>query len=176
MICHWRDFAEDTSQFHPDECVLISPRLATIRFKPPFLPYFAVRSKYRQFIYEQLTGQAVPPGSVIRHLCLFRSKEHIDSRGLCINPHHVCLGTEADNTRDAYAENLLRTQLNYWTPDASTVETSMFNAWLNRMEPTAVKSDAEEYHRQLIHIPHEQLPDGCNSQLPSFCSVQQYSH
>ena len=44
----------------------------------------------------------IPSGQVVRHKC--------DNK-LCANPHHLELGTQADNVRDAYERGQLNKQL-----------------------------------------------------------------
>lgn len=127
---HWRDFVEHPfAGFRWDECVLLTPRLARLTFKPPFLPYFAVRTAWRAFIYEEVMGLKVPHGAVMRHMCIWREKDQLDSRGLCINPLHLCLGTKANNTYDAYQESAVRDVLGFW-------------------QPTTTRPDHQEEHRR----------------------------
>lgn len=119
-LCHWRDYVEDghlyqqLSDFPPEQCVHISPRWARVEFTSRALPYFQVHAPLRRFIWEQMTGTEYPKYGVVRHHCLKHTG--IDSRGLCINPHHLSIGSSGDNRLDAREEEKLRESLGYWKP------------------------------------------------------------
>jgi hypothetical protein len=120
IYCHWRRFTEKgynywtTDSFNKQDCVLISPRFARFQYDEKFLPYFQVNSGLRRHIWQSLTGLAVPQNAVIRHQCLMVNG--IDSRGLCVNPTHIMLGSTDDNRSDARIEEIQRAQLGYWKP------------------------------------------------------------
>lgn len=163
MLCHWRDFAEPFAELREDECVLISPRLARrSRTNPPFLPYFNVRTEYRQFIWEQLTETEMPAYAVLRHHCIHKSREHIDSRGLCVNPLHQSLGSQSQNTADAREEQQLRQQLGYWEPDASAEQRIVADMYFARpaanvmpllYQPTRLPEAVVAAYRACKHAP-----------------------
>lgn len=119
--CHWRAFVKDgyslwsIENFSPDRCVIVSPRKAHIEYTGSALPYFQVCSKLRRHIWESMTGSKVPRHAVIRHHCLDYTGR--DSRGLCVNPLHLSIGSRDDNRMDSRREFLHREQLGYWKPD-----------------------------------------------------------
>lgn len=112
--CSWRSYAEPFTEFKKEECVLISPRWA--HRVPPGrnLPYFQVDAGLRRFIWESHYGLCVPASATMRHQCL--PMTGIDSRGLCVNPLHLTVGTMDDNRIDARNEAKIREDLGYWKP------------------------------------------------------------
>jgi hypothetical protein len=117
--CHWRAFVMDGQKYQsiqdfPDHyCVLISPRIARYQHNlPDFLPYFNVPVDVRRRIFARFHGYT--PQQHIRHHCLFTSQ--FDSRGLCINPKHLTIGTLHMNHDDAIKEAMERDQQGYLTP------------------------------------------------------------
>lgn len=119
-FCAWRAWVEDgyaywsLSDFRLDRCVLISPRLARFDYDGKHLPYFQVRSSLRRYIWESFTGLKVPPSGALRHQCCWHSG--LDSRGLCINPLHLQIGSLDDNRLDARREEKFRADNGFWRP------------------------------------------------------------
>lgn len=119
IYCSWRNHVIDGLQykalddFPQDRCVFISPRYAHFSYNGHALPYFQVHSSLRRYIWESLTGTTYPKGGVVRHHCLDHG---LDSRGLCINPKHLNIGSYGDNMVDARKESKQREELNYWKP------------------------------------------------------------
>lgn len=48
-----------------------------------------------RFMYRIKTGEEIPTGMVIRHMC---------NRPMCCNPNHLVIGTSLDNSRDRDSE------------------------------------------------------------------------
>ena len=120
-FCHWRSYVNGgyllwtIDDFELDQCVLISPRTARLEYNGMALPYFQVHAALRRHIWESMTFQKVPKNSIMRHRCLERAK--YDSRGLCINPHHLSIGSRDDNRMDSRVEYKIRESLGYWKPE-----------------------------------------------------------
>lgn len=122
-LCYWRDFVGggeklwSLEDFDPHHCYLISPRLSKMEYDGTFLPYFQVHSNIRRHIWESMMHIKVPKGAIMCHRCLEMTGR--DSRGLCINPIHMSIGSNDDNRMDARMEQDMRKRLGYWRPPMS---------------------------------------------------------
>lgn len=119
FYCSWRMFVTDhmrsLNTIDPKRCILISPRFARLTHGDGFMPYFQIRHELRRFIWETFYDRKVPDRAIMRHRCLQQCG--MDSRGLCVNPHHITIGTRDDNRLDARVEEKLREGSGYWKPE-----------------------------------------------------------
>lgn len=100
--------------FDAKRCVLISPRFARFEYDGKHLPYFQVRTALRRHIWESFMGRRVPHAAALRHQCCWQSG--LDSRGLCVNPLHLEIGSLDDNRLDARREESFRAARGFWRP------------------------------------------------------------
>jgi hypothetical protein len=117
--CHWRRYVllgykyQSLDDFDDKQCVLMSPRFCRFEYQGTCLPYFQVESALRRHIWESFRYRKIPKGAVVRHHCTMKTS---DSRGACVNPLHLSIGSKDDNRKDAREEHKLRAQQGYWKP------------------------------------------------------------
>lgn len=176
--CHWRNYVrghhERLEDFTMDQCVFISPRMARFYSSPYYLPYFQVHAALRRHIWESMHQRKVPAGATMCHQCLQYAD---DSRGLCVNPKHITIGTKDDNRIQARNEELIRRQRGYWTAsehkplDAIPTEVTYTHVFPTPLDPhqlwlydanhietlstdeCAAYTYCDAHYRQIVHTP-----------------------
>lgn len=121
VTCEWRKYVENGNTYRYKEdfprhkCILMSPRMSRFEWHDPQsgYPYWNVHTILKRHIYETFYRNKVLPGLVIRRHCM---DFHQDSRGLCINPWHMSLGTRHDHAQDLRTDDQFRHQRDYWIP------------------------------------------------------------
>lgn len=171
--CHWRSLIphghqyQQLSDFPADQCVLITPRVARLHNDlPDYLPYFNVHTSIRRRIYSTFYHVHPRPRQHIRHHCLFLSE--FDSRGLCVNPRHLSLGTSYMNHQDALKESVARKQKGYLQPlkETQTVYTGPIEPFV---EPIPLSA---EDMKMLLQCDTEQKCEKFQDEQPLLCATQ----